>query len=128
MARKPAPAAPPLPPPSAAACWRVFLLWALGVPALVAAALGVIWLALWALGSAAMMPRTEVDMATVLLWLALIVLLYPVMLVIWVQDLRAGLRAARDWAALTPEAQAAALASAGGLAAAKRRRKGKRDD
>lgn len=112
MARKPAPAAKALPPPSAWACWRVFLLWVLGVPLAVAAALGVLWAALWATGSGGLTQQADSDMGTVLFWLAVIALLYPAMLWVWVGDLRAGLRTARDWATLSPEARAEALKAA----------------
>jgi hypothetical protein len=137
MARKPAPAAPPpLPPPSAGRCWAVFLAWVLGVPALVAGALGVIWLALLALGRMPMEARAASDMVSVLWWLGVIVLLYPAMLWVWWGDLRQGLRAAHDWASLSPEAQAAALgaaqaeASAAQQAAARpaRRKRRRRDE
>ena len=109
MAGKTEPAT--LPPPGAGACWATFLKWALGVPALVAVALGVIWLAWWAAGSFGLMPRTEAEIGGILLWLGLIVLLYPVALVVLVLDLRDGLRAARSWAALSEEARQAALAA-----------------
>jgi hypothetical protein len=56
-----------------------------------------------------MMTRAEADMGTAILWLALIVLLYPVMLFLWTSDLRTGLRARRAWDRMTPDEQAAAL-------------------
>jgi hypothetical protein len=112
MARKPAPVVQVLPPPPARVCWRVFLLWVLGVPMAVAGALGVIWAALWAAGSGGLTQQADSDLGTVLFWLAVIALLYPAMLWVWIGDLRAGLRAARDWDALSPEARAAALETA----------------
>ena len=54
---KPALKAPALPPPTVARCWLTFWAWVLGVPLLVAGALGVIWVALWALGSMPMEAR-----------------------------------------------------------------------
>jgi hypothetical protein len=127
----PPPAPETLPPPTALACWLTFLAWVLGVPLAVIATLAVIWAALWALGSTEMEPRAAGDMVTTLWWLAVIVLLYPAMLVIWIGDLRRGLRRARDWAALPPEARAAALAAAAAAGAAaslapkrRKRRKG----
>lgn len=106
---KPLPRKPNLPPPSRGQVWAEFLKWALGVPLAVVAALAVIWFALWLAGSQGMMPKVESDMWGVLGWLGLIVLLYPVALVFLVWDLRDGLRAARDWEAMTPEAREAAL-------------------
>lgn len=108
------PGAPParLPPPSRGQVWAEFLKWALGVPLAVAAALAVIRAALWLVGSQGMMPKAESDMWGVLGWLGLIVLLYPVALVFLVLDLRDGLRAARAWEAMTPEARATALQAA----------------
>ena len=106
------PKAPALPPPTVAECWLTFWAWVLGVPLAVAAALGVIWAALWALGSMPMDARAGIDMMTTLWWLGVIVLLYPAMLWVWWGDLREGIRAAQDWEAMTPEARAAALAEA----------------
>lgn len=126
MARRPTPA-PKLPPPTAGQCWRVFLAWALGLPLAVAAALAVIRAALWAAGSAGLMPRAEMDLASVLFWLALIALLYPVGLVLLVLDLRDGLRAARKWRSMTAAEQAEALArQAAEAPPARKRREGPR--
>jgi hypothetical protein len=105
------------------ACWRTFLQWVLGVPLAVAATLAVIRGALWALGSTEMDPRAGSDLVTALWWLAVVVLLYPAMLVIWIADLRRGLRRARAWAALTPQARAAALAGAAAPQPPPRRRR-----
>ncbi|WP_374395834.1 hypothetical protein [Tabrizicola sp.] len=123
---KPPPKAPALPPPTRAQCWLTFWAWALGVPLAVAAALGVIWAALWALGSMPMDPRAGIDMMTTLWWLGVIVLLYPAMLWVWWGDLRDGLKAARDWEAMTPEARAAALVEAAAAAARPKRRSRKK--
>lgn len=124
--RKPAP--PKLPPPTVAQCWQVFALWVLGVPLLVGGALAVIWAALWALGSMPMEARAASDMLTALWWLGIIVLLYPAMLWVWWGELREGLKAARDWEAMAPEARATATADAeaAALAAKPRRRSRKK--
>jgi hypothetical protein len=106
------PGQPKLPPPGRGQVWAEFLKWALGVPLAVVAALAVIWAALWLTGSQGMMPKAESDMWGVLGWMGLIVLMYPVALVFLVWDLRDGLRAARDWEAMTPKARAAALQAA----------------
>jgi small multidrug resistance pump len=97
----------------------------LGVPLAVAAALGVIWVGLWALGSAPMDARAGIDMMTTLWWLGVIVLLYPAMLWVWWGDLRDGIKAARDWEAMGPEARAAAIAEAEAAALAARRSGGR---
>ncbi len=117
---KPLPKAPTLPPPTRAQCWLTFWAWVLGVPLAVAAALGVIWVGLWALGSAPMDARAGIDMMTTLWWLGVIVLLYPAMLWVWWGDLRDGIKAARDWEAMGPEARAAAIAEAEAAALAAR--------
>lgn len=120
-----------LPPPGRGAVWAEFLKWALGLPLVVAGALGAIWLAFWAAGSAGLMPRTELKIGEILMWLGLIALLSPVALVVLVWDLIDGLRAVRAWEAMPPEAQAQAVAAAeAGIAAAaeksrRSRRKGK---
>ncbi|HLQ18419.1 MAG TPA: hypothetical protein VK146_05515, partial [Tabrizicola sp.] len=93
-------------------------------PAVVLAALAVIRVALWLVGSQGMMPKAESDMWGVLGWLGLIALMYPVALVFLVWDLRDGLRAARDWEALSPDARAAALAAATEAPIKRGRRKG----
>ena len=117
------PKAPALPPPTVAECWLTFWAWVLGIPLAVLAALGVIWAALWALGSMPMDARAGIDMMTTLWWLGVIVLLYPAMLWVWWGDLREGIRAAQEWEAMTPEARAAALAEA---AAAKPKRRSRK--
>jgi hypothetical protein len=111
MAKRPAKPAP-LPPPTARACWTAFLKGAVGIPLVVLAALGLIAGALWLSPLEGMMWRTVDSLGTALLWVGLIVLMYPLLLWFWVEDLRAGLKAARDWDALAPEARAAALAAA----------------
>jgi hypothetical protein len=121
MARK-SPQPPPLPPPTAGQVWAEFLKWALGVPLAVAAALAVIAGALWLTGSQGLMPKAESDMGTALFWIAAIVLMYPVALVFLIWDLRDGLRAARDWAAMTEEDRQAALAAQAASEGRKRRR------
>jgi hypothetical protein len=117
------PKPPPLPPPPQAACWAEFAKWTLGIPLLVAVALGIVWIAIWITGSGEMMWQTTRDMGTVLMWLALIVLMYPAMMFVWVSDLRSGLRAAKEWAALTEAEQATAIAAQASAVPARRRRK-----
>lgn len=125
MARPP-PEPVRLPPPTVAQCWLTFWKWVLGVPLLVAAALAFVWLALWATGSGGMSWQLESNTATVLVWLGLIVLLYPPMLWVWWGDLRDGLKAAREWEAMTPEARAAAIAEAAVATKPKRSKRGKK--
>ena len=122
MARKTA-VAPSLPPPTRAACWAEFAKWTLGIPLLVLVVLGIVWLAIWTTGSAEMMWQATRDMGTVLLWLALIVLIYPAMLFVWVSELRADLGAARDWAAMSEAEQAVAIAARAAAMPARRRPK-----
>ena len=114
---------PPLPPPSQAACWREFAKWVLGIPLVVAGGVGFIWLVLSLYGGGSMIQQAQDGMATVLFWLAAIALMYPALLFVWVADLRAGLRAARDWAALTEAEQAAAIAAKAAAVPPRRRRK-----
>ena len=122
---KPAPQPARLPPPTVAECWRTFALWVLGVPLLVAGALGFVWFAVLAHGSAGLSWQLESNTATVLIGLAVIALLYPAMLWVWWGDLRDGVRAARDWEAMPPDARAAALAKADAAQVPKRRRRTK---
>jgi hypothetical protein len=119
---KPAPEPAKLPPPTVAQCWLTFWAWVLGIPLAVLAVLGVIWVALWALGSMPMEARAASDMVTTLWWLGIIALLYPAMLWVWWGELQDGLKAARDWEAMTPEAREAAMAEAAALAARPKRR------
>lgn len=114
-----------LPPPTARACWGVCLKWVLGVPLVCVGGLGIIAFGLWAMGGGALMWQAQRDMGTAFFWIVAIVLMYPLMLFVWVADLRTGLKAARDWEAMTPEAQATALAEA---AAAKPRRRARKKD
>ncbi len=118
-----APVAPPLPPPSQAACWAEFTKWTLGIPLLAVVVLGIVWGAIWITGSGEMMWQATRDMGTVLFWLALIALMYPAMLFVWVAELRTGLKSARDWAALSEVEQAAAIADRTTATPARRRRK-----
>lgn len=111
-----------LPPPTVAQCWLTFWKWVLGVPLLVAGVLGVIWVALWALGSMPMEARAASDMLTTLWWLGVIALLYPAMLWVWWGELQDGIKAARDWEAMTPEVRAAAIAEAEAAAVKPKRR------
>jgi hypothetical protein len=101
-----------LPPPTVRQCWAEFLKWVLGVPLVVICGLAIIAGALWLAGGQELMWQTTADMGTALFWIAAIILLYPVMLFVWVSDLREGLRRAREWEALPPEAQAVATAEA----------------
>ena len=91
---------------------------------LVVVALGLVWLAILVTGSGEMVWQASRDMGTVLMWLALIVLMYPAMIFVWVADLRAGLRAARGWEALTEAEQAAAIAAQATAVPARSRQKG----
>ena len=77
----------------------------------VVVALALVWAALWLSGSWGLTSQALGDMGTALIWLALIALMYPAMLFIWVSDLRAGLAAADCWAALSQAERAAALAA-----------------
>jgi hypothetical protein len=116
-------AAAKLPPPTVRLCWVEFLKWVVGLPLLVAGALGFVWLAYRLTGGFGMSWQLESNTATVLFWLAAIALMYPVMLFVWVSELRDGLKRARDWEAMTPEARSAALeAEAAALADKPKRR------
>jgi hypothetical protein len=95
-----------------AECWQRFALWVLGIPLLVAGLFGVVWFAFRAMGGMGMSWQLESNTAAVLFWLAAIALLYPAMLWVWWGDLRDGLKCARDWEAMSPEARAAAVAEA----------------
>jgi hypothetical protein len=79
---------------------------------LVAAALGLVWFAFRATSSLGMSSQLESNTATVLFWLVVITLLYLPMLFVWYSDLCDGLKAAREWEAMSPEARAAAMAEA----------------
>lgn len=101
-----------LPPPTVGQCWGAFLKWGLGIPLVCVGGLGIIALGLWAAGGQELMWQATRNMGTAFFWIVGILLLYPLLMVMWVAELRAGLKVARDWAALTPEAQAAAIAEA----------------
>lgn len=111
MARPP-PAPKPLPPPTAGQCWGTFLKWVLGVPMVCAGGLVIIYLGLWAAGGQELIWQATRDMGTALFWIAAILLMYPVMIFVWVAELRDGLKAAREWDAMSPEARASSLANA----------------
>jgi hypothetical protein len=121
---KPPPEPVKLPPPTGAQCWRTFAMWVLGIPALVAGAVGFVWFAVLAHGSIGMSWQLESNTATALFWLAVISLLYLPMLFVWYSDLRDGLKRARDWEAMSPEAREATMAEAeaAALAAKPKRR------
>ena len=85
--------------------------------------LAIIGGALWLTVGQEMMWQATSDMGTALFWIGAIILMYPLLLIMWVAELRDGLRAAREWDALTPEAQAAAMAEAKAARPAARSRK-----
>jgi len=101
-----------LPPKTARACWGEFLKWALGIPAVILGGLAIIGGGLWLAGGQDLMWQTTQAMGTSLFYILGILLMYPLLMFMWVAELRTGLRVARDWAALSPEAQAAAIAGA----------------
>lgn len=114
---------PPLLPPSRAACWREFAKWTLGIPLVVGLGLGFVWLVLSLNGGNPMTSQADSSMGTALFWLAAIALMYPALMIMWVADLRAGLRAARDWDTLSDAEQTAAIAAGATAIPARRRRK-----
>ena len=114
---------PKLPPPTVRQCWGAFLKWVVGVPLVCVGGLGIIGGALWLAGGQELMWQTTHDMGTALFWIIGIMLMYPLMLFVWVAELRDGLRAAREWEALMPEAQAAAIAEAKAARPERRKRK-----
>lgn len=115
-----------LPPPTVRQCWGAFLKWVLGVPMVVVGGLAIIAGALWLAGGQELMWQATADMGTALFWIAAISLMYPAMLFVWVAELRDGLRRAREWEAMTPEARDAALAEAASVAAKPQRRSRKK--
>lgn len=119
-----APSKPPkLPPPTVRQCWAEFLKWVVGVPLVCVGGLGIIGGAVWLAGGQELMWQTTQSMGTALFWIIGILLMYPLMLFVWVAELRDGLKAARDWEASTPEAQAAAIAEAKAARPERRTRK-----
>lgn len=122
MAKAP-PKQPKLPPPTVRQCWGVFLKWVLGVPLVCIGGLGIIAGALWLAGGQELMWQTTQAMGTALFYIAGIFLMYPLLIFMWVAELRDGLTAAREWEALTPEAQAAAIAEAKATKPERRKRK-----
>jgi hypothetical protein len=114
-----------LPPPTARHCWGAFLKWVLGIPLVCAGGLGIIAFGLWAAGGQDLMTQTMRDMGTALFWIGAILLMYPLMLFVWVAELRDGLRAAREWEAMPPDTQAAAIAEAAAAKPKRRARKAK---
>lgn len=103
---------PKLPPPTVGECWGTFLKWALGVPLVIVVGLAIIGGALWLTGGQEMFWRTTSDMGTALFYILGIILMYPFLMIMWVVELREGLRAARVWEAMTPETRQAAIAEA----------------
>ncbi len=87
--------------------------------------LALIWAAYWAVGDALSL-RAEGDMIGSLMWLGLLVLLYPPGLVVLVLDLRDGLRAAREWRAMPEAERTAALERQAAEAPPARKRRTKR--
>lgn len=122
MAKAP-PKQPKLPPPTVRQCWGEFLKWVVGVPLICIGGLAIIGGAVWLAGGQELMWQTTRDMGTALFWIIGIILMYPFLIFMWVAELRGGLRAARDWEALTPEAQAAAIAEAKAARPERRKRK-----
>ena len=116
-----------LPPPTARHCWGAFLKWVLGVPLNCAGGLGIIGVGLWAAGGQELMWQATRDMGTALFWIAAILLMYPLLVVMWVAELRDGLKAARDWDTMGPDAQAAAIAEAGEAKPGARRKRTARE-
>jgi hypothetical protein len=90
--------------------WRRFLLWALGLPLVVAGAAALVWAALWLSGGDLVWQAVSA-MGDALFWLAAILLMYPALLWLWVMELREGLRAAAEWAALGEVERAARRAA-----------------
>lgn len=83
----------PAVPPTRAQLWRTFLRNAVGIPLLILAVLAIIGRALWLTGGD-MFWQAMSDMGTTLFWTLAIVLMYPAFLVLWIIELRDGLRKA----------------------------------
>lgn len=111
MAKRP-PKPPKLPPPTAWQCWSEFLKWVLGIPLVILGGLAIIGGGLWLAGGQELTWQVTQSMGTALFYIAGICLMYPLLIFMWVAELREGLKAARDWEAQSPEAQAAAIADA----------------
>lgn len=108
-----APAKPPkLPPRTARQCWGEFLKWVLGIPLVIVGGLAIIGGGVWLAGGQDLTWQVAQNMGTALFYILGILLLYPLLMFMWVAELRDGLKAARDWEALSPEAQNAAMAEA----------------
>jgi hypothetical protein len=91
MAIQPAKATPP--PLTRAQLWRVFLRNTVGIPLVILAALAIIGGALWLTGGD-MFWQAISEMGTALFWIGAIVLMYPALLILWIIELRDGLRKA----------------------------------
>ncbi len=99
-----------VPPKPRATLWKEYLRWTLGIPLVTLIGCAIIVAALW-IGGGGMAARTFDNMGMAILWMGLIVLIYPFMLFLWTAELRQGLRDLREWDQLTPEARAAAIAA-----------------
>ena len=97
---------------SARACWAEFGKRTLCIPLECAGGRGIIGGALWLTGGQEMFWQTTSDMGTALFRIGAILLMYPFLTILWVAKLRDGLRVSQDWKAVTPGAQAAAIAEA----------------
>jgi hypothetical protein len=93
-------------PLTKALVWWRFLLWSLGVPAVVAGAAALVWGALWLSGGDLVWQALSA-MGDVVFWGAAILLMYPALLWLWVMELRDGLRAAAEWEGLSEPERAA---------------------
>jgi hypothetical protein len=100
-----------VPPKSRETLWKDYLRLVLGIPLIILVGALVIAGFLWLSGGETTW-RVSNDMGTAIMYMGLIVLIYPVILVIWTLELRSGLRDLRDWDSMTPDARAAALAAA----------------
>jgi hypothetical protein len=118
--------APPADPLSRAACWGRFLMWSVGVPVVAAAGLAVIAGGLWLAGGRDLTNQAMLAMGDALFWIAAIALMYPAMLVIWVLELRDGLRAADAWERMDATERASMAAARDVPAARPGRPKGQR--
>jgi hypothetical protein len=78
------------------------------VPVVVLAGLGLSAGALWLVGGWGLTNQAMLAMGDALFWIAAIALMYPAMLVLWVLELRDGLRAADAWERMDPATRAGA--------------------